>query len=143
MFWLSWAVATLDGVQAVYYRDQEGREPVNDLIERLSPERQEELDHTIGLLNRLAQSDPPLPFPHSSQVRGQLRELRCHYGRELYRILYRRSRNLFILLDIIQKRSKTIPEKDIQVAEARWIDFKERMEAERRRSPRAAGHDAP
>lgn len=130
-------------MQAVYYRDSAGREPVNDYIDDLSPERQEELDATIDLLNRLRHEDPPLPFPHSSQVEGQLRELRCHYGRELYRILYRRSGNLFILLHILEKRSEKIPEADKQIARERWDDFKVRMNALRRKPPRAAGHDAP
>lgn len=34
----------------------------------------------------------------SSQVEGELRELRCHYGNTLYRILYWRSDNPFVLL---------------------------------------------
>jgi hypothetical protein len=29
------------------------------------------------------------------------------------------------------------------MAKARWDDFKERMDAERGKLPRAAGHDAP
>jgi len=29
-----------------------------------------------------------LPFPYSSQVEGRLRELRVHYTRKLYRVLY-------------------------------------------------------
>lgn len=130
-------------MQAVYYRDRDGHEPVNDFIDTLPPERQEEIDYTISLLNRLGSSDPPLPFPYSSQVEGQLRELRCHYGRQLYRILYRRSRNLFVLLHAIEKRSKAIPRADIDIASVRWDDFEDRMNAARRRPPRAAGRDAP
>lgn len=130
-------------MQAVYYRDRDGREPVNDFIDALPPERQEEIDSTISMLNRLGPKDPPLPFPHSSQVEGQLRELRCHYGRDLYRILYRRSRNLFVLLHMIEKRSRAIPTADIDIAKQRWADFEERMNAQRRRRPRAAGRDAP
>jgi phage-related protein len=130
-------------VQAVYYRDRDGREPVNDFIDGLDPERQEELDYTISLLNRVAPNDPPLPFPYSSQVDGQLRELRCHYGRDLYRVLYRRSRNLFVLLHAIEKRSAAVPQADIDIANDRWADFQARMNALRRRPPRPAGHDAP
>ena len=137
------AVPTLAGVQAVYYRDADGHEPVNDFIGGLSPERQEEIDYTISLLNRLGPKDPPLPFPYSSQVDGQLRELRCHYGRELYRILYRRSRNLFVLLHAIEKRTAAIPQADIDISNARWADFHARMNVARRRPPRAAGRDAP
>ena len=60
-------------MQAVYYRDRAGVEPVNEFIDGLAPERQEEIDYKIGLPNRLGNSDPPLPFPHTSQVDGQLR----------------------------------------------------------------------
>jgi phage-related protein len=129
-------------MQAVFYRDDGGNEPVNEFLDRLSPERQEEIDHAIRMLNRLGPNDPPLPFPFSSQVRGQLRELRCHYGRELYRVFYRRSRNLFVLLHIIDKRSKQLPEADITLAEARWQDFRQRMDQTPRKPPRPAGHDA-
>jgi len=129
-------------MQAVYYRDPKGREPVNDFIDQLPSERQEEIDHTISLLNRLSPNDPPLPFPHSSQVDGQLRELRCHYGRDLYRILYRRSRNLFVLLHIVEKRTKALPRAEIDVANERWADFQRRMNSRPRRPPRAAGRDS-
>jgi len=131
-------------VQAVYYRDGDGTEPVNDFIDALTPpEKQEEIDYTISLLNRLGPNDPPLPFPYSSQVEGQLRELRCHYGRELYRVLYRRSGNLFILLHALAKRTGALPQADIDLAKRRWDDFRERMDRQPRRPPRAAGHDAP
>jgi len=130
-------------MHAVYYRDAAGTEPVNDFIDTLPVDVQEEIDHTISLLNRLTPSDPPLPFPFSSQVAGQLRELRCHYGRRLFRILYRRSSNLFILLHAFEKHSAKVPEADIAMAEARWADFKARMDTLRRTPPRAAGRDAP
>jgi hypothetical protein len=81
-------------VQAVYYRDAARHEPVNEFIDALAPERREQLDHTISPLNRLGPNDPPLPFPYSSQVDGQLCELRCHFGRDPYRIRYRRSLRL-------------------------------------------------
>jgi phage-related protein len=86
---------------------------------------------------------PHLPFPHSSQLKGELRELRCHYGRELYRVIYRRSRNLFILLHIFRKDAGPIPEAEIRIAQERWSDFKARMDVDKPKPPRAAGHDAP
>jgi phage-related protein len=78
-------------MQAVYYRAADGSEPVNDFIDSLTVPRQVVLDNQIDRLNMLTAANPHLPFPHSSQVEGELRELRCHYGRELYRVLYRRS----------------------------------------------------
>jgi len=97
----------------------------------------------IEFVNRLTTNDPPLPFPHSSQIEGQLRELRCHYGRDLYRILYQRSGNLFVLLHALAKRTGAPPEADIELAKSRFEDFRRRMDAQPRRRPRAAGHDAP
>lgn len=130
-------------LQSVYYRALDGAEPVNDFIDRLTVKRQVVLDNQIGRLNMLSPENPHLPFPHSSQVEGELRELRCHFGRELYRILYRRSSNLIVLLHIFRKDSGKIPASEINVARERWADFTARMNAPRCRPPRAAGHDAP
>jgi hypothetical protein len=44
---------------------------------------------------------------------------------------------------MLRKDKGKLPEADIAIAEARWVDFKRRMDAERRKPPRAAGHDAP
>lgn len=133
----------MPGTQAVYYREPDGSEPVNEFIDRLDPRKQAALDLQIDRLNDQPPGAPPLPFPHSSQVRGVLRELRCHFGSELYRVLYRRSGNLIVLLHMLRKDKGKLPDADIAIAEARWIDFKRRMDAERRKPPRAAGHDAP
>jgi phage-related protein len=131
-------------LQAVFYRASDGSEPVDEFIESLrDPDKQAAIDNQIDRLNLLTPSNPHLPFPHSSQVRGELRELRCHYGSELYRILYRRSRNLILLLHMFRKDTGKIPEREIRIAEERWADFKARMDAEKRRPPRPAGHDAP
>jgi phage-related protein len=133
----------MSGFRAVYYRDQSGREPVREFVDALDEEVQAAIDNQVDRLNLLSDDVPHLPFPHSSQVRGELRELRCHYGRQLYRILYRRSERLLILLHAFAKRSAKISEREIRVAEERWGDFKRRMDAERRVPPRPAGHDAP
>jgi phage-related protein len=130
-------------MQAVYHRDPDRREPVNEFIDAQLVDVQEEIDHTIDLLNRLTAADPPLPFPFSSQVAGPLRELRCHYGRRLFRILYRGSDNLFVLLHAFEKNSRAVPVAEIAIADARWADFKARMNALKKMPPRAAGHDAP
>ncbi len=128
----------------MYYRDRRGREPVDDFINELRPRAaQRAFDEACALLNGLPPVAPPLAFPHSSQVDGELRELRCHYGRRLFRILYRRSRNLFVLLHGIEKTSGPLPATDIAVANARFADFQTRMEASKRVPPRPIGQDAP
>ncbi len=129
--------------QAIYYRDRRGRQPVEEFIDGLPPRHQVVVDLAIDRLNGLHPNEPPLAFPATSQVIGGLRELRCHYGPVLYRVLYRRSRNLFVLLHILRKNSGKIPQADIEIAGARWEDFTARMDSQPRRPPRAAGGDAP
>ena len=128
---------------AVYYREAGGAEPVRDFLDDLDDEVAAVLAQQIDRFNLLSDEVPHLPFPHSSQVDGELRELRCHYGRQLFRILYRRSDRLLVLLHILSKRTAKIPAQDITVAQERWEDFKARMDADPRTPPRAAGHDAP
>jgi phage-related protein len=130
--------------QAVFYRDEKGREPVWDFLrEELSIDALETVANQIEEMNGIPDDKPPLAFPRTSQIDGRLRELRCHSGSTLYRILYRRSGNLFVLLHAIHKDSRVVPRRDIELAQRRWQDFKQRMDAGTRRGPRAAGRDAP
>ena len=79
---------------AKFYRAPDGTEPVADFIDGLPVEARASVAFSIELLNELTDEHPYIPFPHSSQVERELRELRCHHGRQLYRILYRRSEKL-------------------------------------------------
>jgi phage-related protein len=133
----------MPSTQAIYYRDLRGRQPVEKFIDGLPFKHQVAVDLAIDRLNGLSPSEPPLAFPATSQVDGELRELRCHYGPVLYRVLYRRSKNLFIMLHMLRKNTGKIPVSDIETAQSRWADFKVRMDAQPRRPPRAAGQDAP
>ena len=129
--------------QAVYYRAADGSQPVREFVYALTVERRAAVMNQIDRLNMLSDAVPHLPFPHSSQVDGELRELRCHFGREHYRILYRRSEKLLVLLHAFRKTTGKIPPSEIELARECFDDFRERMDARPRRPPRAAGHDAP
>jgi phage-related protein len=129
--------------QAVYFRATDGTEPVQTFIEGLDPKRRAALLRQLDRLNELSDAMPHLPFPHSSQVDGELRELRCHMGSEHYRVLYRRSGRLIVLLHAFPKTTGKLPASEIKTAQKRWADFKARMDARARKPPRAAGRDAP
>lgn len=133
----------MSNFQAVHYRASDGSEPVRDFIDALDAKPRAALLRQIDRLNLLSEAMPHLPFPHSSQVAGELRELRCHMGSDHYRVLYRRSGQLLVLLHVFPKRTGKLPPAEIRIAEERWDDFKARMEAQPRKPPRAAGHDAP
>lgn len=130
-------------MQSVYYRERSGREPVREFLQALDASGREAVAWAVELLNAMGVNDPPLPFPYSSQVIGELRELRCHAGRRHIRVLYRRSEGLFVLLHAFEKRSAQIPGSDVAIAEGRWADFRARMDEMPRSRPRAAGADAP
>ena len=130
-------------LQAVYYRAPDGNEPVREFLQSLDKKRRVSLRNQIARLNLLSDETPHLPFPHSSQVDGELRELRCHFGAEHYRVLYRRSERLIVLLHAFRKTSAKLPTSEVDTARTRWQDFQARMNTKPRRPPRAAGHDAP
>lgn len=130
-------------LQAVYYRAADGSEPVREFIADLDAKRRAALLRQIDRLNDLSDAIPHLPLPHSSQVEGEMRELRCHMGSDHYRVLYRRSGRLIVLLNVFPKTTGKLPEAEIETARKRWNDFKSRMDARPRKPPRAAGHDAP
>jgi phage-related protein len=129
--------------QAVFYRNSDGEEPVADYLASQPARAQVVLDNQIERLNELTAAKPHLPHPWSSQVRGELRELRCRVGSGRPRIMYARSQDLIVLLHAVVKREGKLSEEDIVIAQARWRDFKERMAQATRKPPRPAGHDAP
>jgi phage-related protein len=129
---------------AVYYRDEHGVEPVDDFIEALPPKRAAKIDDYVEeYLNGRPPDAPPPEYPITSQIEGEPRELRVRFANTRFRILYQQSEHLVVLLHAIQKDTGAVPRADIELAKRRMIDFKRRMNAERRRPPRAAGRDAP
>jgi len=131
----------------VYYRDRAGREPVNAFLDALlttNPRATAKIDDYVAeYLNDRDPSAPPPEHPISSQVEGDLRELRVRFAKTRYRILYRRSGQLVILLHIFEKNTDKLPARERALAVNRFDDFKARMDAQPRRPPRAAGRDAP
>ncbi len=129
--------------QAIYYRDQRGSEPVDQFIEALPTKRAAKIDDYVEEhLNGYPPDAPPPEYPITSQIEGELRELRVRFANTRYRILYQRSRNLIVLLHAIEKGTRALPDADKELAKRRIADFKRRMDAGRR-GPRAAGKDAP
>lgn len=130
--------------QAVYYRDKKGNEPVDEFIDGLPDKAAAKIDGAIDeYLNGKAPGDPPPGDPITSQIDGELRELRVRFARTRYRILYQRSDNLIVLLHAFEKNTGKTPAADKDRAKKNIADFKARMDAVPRAKPRAAGKDAP
>lgn len=117
--------------RAAFYRTASGVEPVREFLEQVPPRHRDALRRQIAhacLILDATGLDPE--FPRASQVRGPIRELRCHYGRALYRILYARSGLLVVLLRGFAKRRRAIAGSDIDLAVERWRDFTRRVDEE-------------
>lgn len=133
--------------QAVFYRDKAGNEPAAAFLDALlasDPRAVAKIDDYIAeYLNARDESAPPPEHPITSQVDGELRELRVRFAKTRYRVLYRRSGSLVVLLHLFAKDTDKLPLRDRDIAIKRFDDFKARMDAQPRRRPRAAGRDAP
>ena len=118
--------------------------PVDEFIQALPSKRAAKIEDFVEeYLNGQPPEAPPPAFPITSQLEGELRELRVRFASTRYRILYQRSENLVVLLHAIEKDTGAVPRGDIELAKQWMADFKRRMDAIRRRPPRAAGKDAP
>jgi phage-related protein/DNA-binding XRE family transcriptional regulator len=107
----------LEGMQVVFFRGAGRLQPVQRFLEELEPpERRAAAEYQVDRLASLSTDDPPLPAPWDEQVESELRALRVRVGRDVFRILYRRAGNLFILLHAFQERGGVIPEDDVRVA---------------------------
>jgi len=106
-----------------FYEDESGGRPVEEFLEALPAGH---VGKVLQVLQMLEERGPLLPFPYSSQVEGRLRELRIHYGRTLYRILYYGdARRTFVLLHAFEKRTPALPAEDAALARRRMITDQE------------------
>jgi phage-related protein len=108
-----WAVA--------FYESEEEGTPVAAFLDALEPPRRAKV---LAMIRLLEEQGPALPFPYSSQIRGRLRELRAHFGREQYRVLYFGAPGrVFVLLHGFVKRTAQTPSRDIDIGEARMARY--------------------
>src|SRR5205823_7187368 len=106
-----------EGMQVVFFRGAGRIQPVQRFLEELEPaERRAAADNQVDRLSALSTDDPPLPAPWDEQVEAELRALRIRVGREVFRVIYRRAGNLFILLHAFEVRLPLIPEDEVRVA---------------------------
>jgi phage-related protein len=138
------AAGSAGETHAVHYRDARGRQPVRNFIDSLSMKPAKKIEEQIEEhLNGQRADAPPPNFPITSQIEGELRELRVRFGGRQYRILYQRSENLIVLLHGFEKNTDAVPASAKASARWRMADFKKRMDATPRSPPRPAGSDAP
>ena len=107
-----------------FYHNQEGTYPAEEFLNLLPGKH---VGKVLQVTQLLEERGPNLPFPYSSQVEGKLRELRAHYGKVQYRILYYGNvHGVFILLHAFRKQTTQIPEREKRLAWQRLLDDEQR-----------------
>ena len=109
----------------IFYRDNEGNEPVKDFILSQSHGAIAEIIHVLKLLR---QFNITLAMPFVKKIdKSGIRELRIKHGSDIYRIFFfTYTERQFVLLHAIQKKKDKIPESDKNLAIQRMNDYKSR-----------------
>ena len=92
--------------------------------------RPEQQARVAFYLDLLAEKGVLLNFPYTSQLRGKLRELRFHLGRDQQRISYYMASGRRILMLTVFRKTKRREQAEIDRAEAA---MRAHMERDRRR----------
>ena len=116
-----------------FYEDANGGAPVETFLDALPKKHRAKL---LGLIAKLREYGPTLPFPYSSQVESRLRELRTRFGKTRLRVLYFGDANqVFILLHGVIKDTDKLEISDIDAARNRIADHNQKL-AEKVKSKR-------
>ena len=108
-----------------FYVDADGDAPVEVFLDGLPKKHRAKL---LGLIAKLKEHGPTLPFPYSSQVDGRVRELRTRFGKTRLRLLYFGDANQeFILLHGVVKDTDKLEKSDIEAAKNRMAGHNQRL----------------
>ncbi len=108
-----------------FYEDAHGHAPVEGFLNGLTKKHRAKL---LGLIAKLKEHGPTLPFPYSSQVDGRLRELRTRFGKTRLRILYFGDANQeFVLLHGVVKGTDKLEKSDMETAKNNMADHNQRL----------------
>lgn len=108
-----------------FYEDADGNAPVEEFLDDLPKKQRAKL---LGLIGKLKEYGPTVPFPYSSQVEGKVRELRTRFGKTRLRILYFGDANQeFKLLHGVVKDTEKLEKSDIKEANDRMADHNRRL----------------
>jgi phage-related protein len=108
-----------------FYEDADRNAPVEVFLNGLPKKHRAKL---LGLIAKLKEHGPTLPFPYSSQVDGRVRELRTRFGKTRLRILYFGDANQeFILLHGVVKDTDKLEKSDIEAAKSSMADHNRKL----------------
>ena len=116
-----------------FYEDADGNAPVEVFLNGLPKKHRAKL---LGLIAKLKEHGPTLPFPYSSHVDGRLRELRTQFGKTRLCILYfGDGSQQFIRLHGVIKDTDKLEKSDIEAARNRMSDHSQQLVKQAKGSP--------
>lgn len=108
--------------EIVFYRTSSGRCPVIEFLDSLESKQAQKVIWVLKLIEEL----DVVPAQYFKKLSGsdEIWEVRIQAGRNIFRILgFLDGNELIILSHIFQKKTQTIPLKEIHVAENRKRDY--------------------
>lgn len=107
-----------------FYKDNYGKEPLTEFLNDLPIKTRARV---AKLINLLAEYGVLLKEPYTRQIKGKIRELRVKDNLGHIRVLYFTfTGRRFVLLHGFLKKTDKTPEREIELAEKRMMDFLER-----------------
>lgn len=107
--------------QVVFFKDNNGEEPVKDFILGENLKARAEIIHVFKMLQKY---NIMLGMPYVKKVdKSNLRELRIRHSSNIYRIFFfAYEGHRLVLLHAFKKKTGTLPQKEIQTAIRRMND---------------------
>jgi phage-related protein len=110
--------------EVYYYNSPDGKSPIESFLDRLSAKARAKC---VAYMNQLEEFGFALPSSFIAKVRGDIWELRPEWGGTEYRFFYFLfTRNRFVILHAVTKKSQKLRSKDIALAEDRAREVRER-----------------
>lgn len=109
--------------RVIFYKDNDGNEPVKDFILEQSDETIGAILHVFDLLYRF---DVFLGKPYVEKIEGKIWSLRIKHSSDYYRFLYFATGKKFVLLHAVKKKGDRLSKQDIDMAKKRMNDHEAR-----------------
>lgn len=115
--------------QALFYEDKKGNSPVEGFLDSLPKKARLKMLRWIGLLE---EKGVMMPRGYAKNFIGtDLWELICNFGSDDYRLFYFFDGKIIILLHGFSKKTEETPKSEIDIAEKRMAEYRNRKKGER------------
>jgi phage-related protein len=111
--------------EIVFYRDVNGKNPIEEFLDSLSPRDAQKVTWTLRLVEEL----DVLPKTYFKKLvnTDEIWEVRIRIGRNSFRLLcFLHKNDVVILTNGFQKKTQKTPHKEIKLAEMRRADWMRR-----------------